>query len=213
MPENDPKVSWLVPRALSARPWRPCSCTREPSAWRSWSWERANCLPVTMSRCCSRLASISSWPCMDVCTPVRQRTYRSQPIWLVWPVKLVISCSLTSTGWQDWFGCASGFLSSRNLPRHLQSWTKVLGTAWKYDKCSLIALFSTLWRVAFAQSDVPPPPWSMLLRKSALSARWFNFDRGRGGGGNRKGKVFREKVHVSQHFWYWNLILITLGKG
>ena len=35
-------------------------------------------------------------------------------------------------------------------PRHstvtalLQSWTKVLGTASKYDKCSLIALFSTL---------------------------------------------------------------------
>ena len=26
----------------------------------------------------------------------------------------------------------------------------------------------------------PPPPWSMLLRKRALSAHWYNIERGRG---------------------------------
>ena len=41
----------------------------------------------------------------------------------------------------------------------------------------------------------PPPPWSMLLRKSALSAHWYNIERGRGGGGggggggNRRGAI------------------------
>ena len=33
----------------------------------------------------------------------------------------------------------------------------------------------------------PPPPWSMLLRKSALSAHWYNIERG-GGGGRGKSK-------------------------
>ena len=51
----------------------------------------------------------------------------------------------------------------------LQSWTKVLGTAWKYDTCSLIALFSTLWRVAFAQSDGPPSLVNIAPKKCTFS--------------------------------------------
>ena len=82
----------------------------------------------------------------------------------------------------------------------LQSWTKVLGTAWKYDTCSLIALFSTLWRVAFAQSDVPPPPWSMLLRKSALSAHWYNIERGRGDGEIEEGRFSAKKCRCPNTF-------------
>ena len=73
----------------------------------------------------------------------------------------------------------------------LQSWTKVLGTASKYEKCfANRSVFNTLkghicakWRpqkVHFQPAD------------STLT--------GGGGGGNRKGKVSREKVHVSQHF-------------
>ena len=88
------------------------------------------------------------------------------------------------------------------LPHRLfrQSWTKVLGTAWKYDTCSLIALFSTLWRVAFAQSDVPPPPWSMLLRKSALSAHWYNIERGRGDGEIEEGRFSAKKCRGPNTF-------------
>ena len=37
----------------------------------------------------------------------------------------------------------------------------------------IVQCIDKLWRVTFAQSDVPPPPWSMLLWKSALSARRF----------------------------------------
>ena len=58
------------------------------------------------------------------------------------------------------------------------------------EKCSLIALFSTFWKVKLAQSDVSPPPWSMLLRKSALLACSFNFDRGKG---KSKRKGFQRK--------------------
>ena len=92
----------------------------------------------------------------------------------------------------------------------LQSWTKVLGTAWKYDTCSLIALFSTLWRVAFAQSDVPPPPWSMLLRKSALSGHWYNIERGRGEGEIEEGRFSAKKCTCPNTFaqdcrpWNWD---------
>ena len=82
----------------------------------------------------------------------------------------------------------------------LQSWTKVLGTAWKYDTCSLIALFSTLWRVAFVQSDVPPPPWSILLRKSALSAHWYNIERGRGEGEIEEGRFSAKKCRCPKTF-------------
>ena len=84
------------------------------------------------------------------------------------------------------------------LPHRLfrQSWTKVLGTAWKYGKCSLIALFSKLWRVAFAQSDVPPSPWSMLLRESALSAHWYNIERGGGRGKSKRGDFERKSAGV-----------------
>ena len=66
--------------------------------------------------------------------------------------------------------------------------------------CSLIALFSTLWRVAFAQSDVPPPPWSMLLRKSALSAHWYNIERGRGEGEIEEGRFSAKKCSCPNTF-------------
>ena len=73
------------------------------------------------------------------------------------------------------------------LPHRLfrQSWTKVLGTAWKYDTCSLIALFSTLWRVAFAQSDVPPPPGQCCSEKVHYQPTDTTL---RGGGGTGKSK-------------------------
>ena len=75
----------------------------------------------------------------------------------------------------------------------LQSWTKVLGTAWKYDMCSLIALFSTLWRVTFAQSDVPPSPLVNVALKKCTFSPLIQHWEGEGGRGKSKRGHFQRK--------------------
>ena len=94
--------------------------------------------------------------------------------------------------------------------KKVQSWTKVRGTAWKYDTCSLIALFSTLWRVAFAQSDVPPPPGQCCSEKVHFQPTDTTLRGGGGRGKSKRGdfqrksagaefiKTFRKKVRTNK---------------
>ena len=84
----------------------------------------------------------------------------------------------------------------KDVEHMLQSWTKVLGTAWKYDTCSLTALFSTLWRVAFAQSDVPPPPGQCCSEKVHFQPTDTTLRGGGGSGKSKRGDFQRKSAGV-----------------